>query len=457
MGENQAIVAIATATGRGAIGIVRISGKDLSTLLFALTGKKTLPRQAYLQSIRDHQGEVIDTCLVIFFPTPNSYTGEDILEIQAHGGPIVLQRIVARIQELGVSKGIPVRLARPGEFTERAFLNDKLDLTQAEAVSDLINAQTEQAAKSASRTLKGVFSENIQQFSEQFTKLRIVIEASLDFPEEEIEHLQRAGAISQLQNLQSQLQKTLQQTQQGVILREGVRVVIAGQPNVGKSSLLNCLAGSDVAIVTSVAGTTRDKIEQTITIDGIPLHIIDTAGLRSTQDEVEQIGVSRSWQQIEQADLILFVHDVSRRDNLGYQTQEGNIGRTLPTHIPLIHIWNKIDLVPNFNPPKEESTILISCDQRIGLDDLRQKILKTIGWYGQTEGLFLARKRHIDALQLAKLHVDKAYQQLSTNPPILELSAEDLRLAQQALGEITGEFTSDDLLGKIFSSFCIGK
>jgi tRNA modification GTPase len=431
--------------------------------------------------------------LALYFQAPHSYTGEDVLELQAHGGPVVLQMIVARCFEAAKNhlanyadnasdiekQTLPnLRLARPGEFTERAFLNHKLDLAQAEAVADLIDASTEAAARGASRSLAGAFSQEIEQLRSALIHLRTLVEATLDFPEEEIDFLQQADARGQLSRLQDNLARVMQKTQQGALLREGVRVVIAGQPNAGKSSLLNALAGAELAIVTPIAGTTRDAVQQTIQIDGVPVHVVDTAGLRAKQeaDEVERIGIDRAWQHIEAADAVLFVHDVLRKDEPADKTADAEISQTLVTSltkkIPVLHIWNKADALADIAPKEDGQAqtqniflggeklheLYISAKTGIGLEALRQELLRIAGWQGgASEGLYMARARHVQALEEVRAHFDMAEAHLAQKAPALDVLAEELRLAQNALNAITGEFSSDDLLGVIFSSFCIGK
>ena len=489
---NDAIIAVATAPGRGAVGIVRVSGKKIAAFSQALCGRVLQSRVATYLPLNDKDVTPIDQVLALYFQSPNSYTGEDVLELQAHGGPVVLQMIVARCFEVAVAqvakdKGntrdcdeqiLPnLRLAKPGEFTERAFLNHKLDLAQAEAVADLIDASTEAAARGASRSLAGAFSHEIEQLRSALIHLRTLVEATLDFPEEEIDFLQQADARGQLSRLQDNLARVLQKTQQGALLREGVRVVIAGQPNAGKSSLLNALAGAELAIVTPIAGTTRDAVQQTIQIDGVPVHVIDTAGLREKQeaDEVERIGIDRAWRHIEGADAVLFVHDVLRKDEPAYQAADAEIAKTLesslPKQIPVVHIWNKTDALSEVATKgrqersqdkalqgEEVQEIHISAKTGFGLDALRQELLRIAGWQGgASEGLYMARARHVQALDEVHTHFAIAHAHLTQMAPALDVLAEELRLAQNALNAITGEFSSDDLLGVIFSSFCIGK
>ena len=474
--HHDPIVAIATAPGRGAVGIVRVSGKGLEALVQALCGRALKPREATYLPFRDAQGHAIDQGLALYFPGPHSYTGEDVLELQAHGGPVVLQLLLARCLEAGAAidaaTGQPtlpgLRVAQPGEFTERAFLNDKIDLAQAEAVADLIDASTEAAARSASRSLTGAFSEEIHGLRDALIHLRMLVEATLDFPEEEIDFLRKADAHGQLLNLQQTLARVLQRARQGALLREGIKVVIAGQPNAGKSSLLNALAGAELAIVTPIAGTTRDKVQQTIQIEGVPLHIIDTAGLRDSDDEVERIGIARAWDAIATADAVLFLHDLSRQSDTEYLAGELTIERALahkvPESVPVIDVWNKLDCAgPDaVSAQSAEATgrrpaVRLSARTGEGLDALRQVLLQVAGWQAAPEGVCIARARHVDALRAVAAHLDTAQTHLQAAASALDLLAEELRLAQNALSTITGEFTSEDLLGVIFSSFCIGK
>ncbi len=467
--HDDPIVAIATASGRGAIGIVRVSGRDLGPLIEALCGHRLAPRRATLLSFLDAGGAPIDRGLGIHFPTPHSYTGEDMLELQAHGGPVVMQLLLARCLEAAAEidrstqrPRLPrLRLAGPGEFTERAFLNDKLDLAQAEAVADLIDASTEAAARSAARSLGGAFSEEIGALAAQLVDLRMLVEATLDFPEEEIEFLERAGARQRLAGAAAQLDAVLATARQGALLREGVRVVLAGQPNVGKSSLLNALAGAELAIVTAIAGTTRDKVGETIQIEGVPIHIVDTAGLRDAgDDEVERIGIARSWSAIEAADAIVFLHDLTRVGEADYDAGEALIAARLEAVAArILHVFNKSDAQPGRARAAATSKagLVISATTGQGLDALRRELLYRAGWQGQTEGVFIARARHIAALQRARGHLAAADAQARAGDAALELVAEELRAAHDALGEIIGVFSADDLLGAIFSRFCIGK
>ena len=474
--HHHPIAAIATAPGRGAVGIVRVSGKDIAPVIAAVCGRLLTARQATYLPFRDDGGQVIDQGLAIFFPAPHSYTGEDVLELQAHGGPVVLQLLLARCLQAGAAldsqtglASMPdLRLAQPGEFTERAFLNDKIDLAQAEGIADLIDASTETAARSAARSMSGEFSAAVNALLEQLTHLRMLVEATLDFPEEDIDFLQQADAQGQLQRLQDTLADVLRKATQGAILREGIKIVIAGQPNAGKSSLLNALAGAELAIVTAVAGTTRDKVSQLIQIEGVPLHVVDTAGLRDTQDEVEKIGVERAWTEIESADAVLFLHDLSRRQAgqktaaaIDYIADDTRIATTLaiklPSNTPVIDVWNKSDLASAETLSDLTGGVLISAKTGSGLQALRQQLLQLVGWQAAPEGIFMARERHVRALHRVQEQLLAAQGQLGATRPALDLLAEDLRQAQLHLSQITGAFSSDDLLGEIFSSFCIGK
>jgi len=447
MTDDDIIAAIATAPGRSGIGVIRISGLRLDALIAGLTGTSLAPRRAALLGFLDGRREVIDQGIALYFPAPQSYTGQDVLELQAHGGPVVLHLLLKRCLELGA------RVAQPGEFTRRAYLNDKLDLAQAESVADLIDAATAEAARGALRSLQGAFSERISELVRALIELRTLVEATLDFPDEEIEFIKRGDGEGRLAALRAKLQDVLSASRQGSLLREGVHVVLAGQPNVGKSSLLNCLAGEELAIVTEIPGTTRDAVRQSVSVEGIPTHIIDTAGLRESSDPVERIGVARTWAAIEQADLVVLLVDATQ----GESAADREIMRKLPSALPRLKAMNKIDLLrrsPSLERDGGTSTVWLSAKTGAGLDLLRQALLETVGWQsGSGEGLFIARERHVQALQLAWNHTERAGQIGDK----LELLAEELRLAQEALGTITGEFTSDDLLGEIFSRFCIGK
>jgi tRNA modification GTPase len=456
--DTSPIAAIATAPGRGGIGVVRASATSLAPLLAALFPDVALtPRRASYLPFKQADGAVIDQGIALYFKGPNSYTGEDVLELQGHGGPIVLQMLLARVLEAGAASGL--RLAEPGEFTRRAFLNDKLDLAQAEAVADLIDASTEAAAKSATQSLSGAFSKTINTLVEQTTGLRMLVEATLDFPEEEIDFLEKSDARGQLAVIVASLERVFQQAAQGALLREGLNVVLVGQPNVGKSSLLNALAGSDVAIVTPIAGTTRDKVSETIQIEGIPLNIIDTAGIRTIDDAidvVERIGIERTWGEVAKADVILHLLDA----DLGPTRADDGIVAAFPPGVPVLRVWNKIDLSghkPSVDPTEEATNIYLSAHEHVGMDLLRAELLRIAGWQQTGESLFLARERHLIALRSAHKHLALAGEHAAQNDQSLDLFAEELRLAQAQLSSITGQFSSDDLLGVIFSRFCIGK
>jgi tRNA modification GTPase len=491
--HSQPIAAIATAPGRGAVGIVRVSASSVASLIEAVCARALKPREATYLAFLAADGSTIDQGLAIHFPAPHSYTGEDVLELQAHGGPVVLQLLLARCLEAGAEidpgTGKPrlegLRVAEPGEFTRRAFLNDKIDLAQAEAVADLIDASTEAAARSASRSLAGEFSREIQALRDALIHLRMLVEATLDFPDEEIDFLQQADAQGQLERLRQTLERVMQRARQGALLREGIKVVIAGQPNAGKSSLLNALAGAELAIVTAVPGTTRDVVSGAIQIEGVPLHVIDTAGLRDSQDHVEQIGIERAWGQIENADAVLFLHDLTRVHDADYAAGDAAIARglaeKLTAAVPVIEVWNKLDLaapsdlVSASNSGTALSTpspsggglgwghaatanaLHLSAKTGAGLDELRRALLHVAGWQAAPEGVFIARERHVLALRRVEVHLGEAAAHLGAQAQSLDLLAEELRLAQNALNEITGEFGADDLLGVIFSSFCIGK
>ncbi len=469
--QTDPIVAIATAPGRGAVGIVRVSGPNLAPVIQALCARPLKPREATYLPFLDAAGAAIDQGLALHFPAPHSFTGEDVLELQAHGGTVVLQLLLARCLQAGQQLGL--RMAQPGEFTQRAFLNDKLDLAQAEAVADLIDASTETAARSAMRSLSGAFSQAIGALLTSLTELRMLIEATLDFPEEEIDILQRADVRGRLLHLQAGLDTIARNTRQGALLREGIKVVIAGQPNAGKSSLLNAMAGAELAIVSSIAGTTRDKIAQTIQIDGVPLHVIDTAGLRDSLDEIEQMGVARAWGEIDTADVVLFLHDLTRArpqpaprgasaEQSAYEAADADIARALaarlPRDVPVIDVWNKSDAARvGADQSIAENQVFLSAKTGDGIEDLRRLLLRSAGWNAVPEGLYMARERHVQALSRVSHHVAAAVCHVAMPAPPLDLVAEELRLAQNALGEITGAFGADDLLGVIFSRFCIGK
>jgi len=443
------IAAIATAPGRGGVGVIRISGSNLLPFALALTGKTPKPRYATLADFRAADGAAVDSGILLFFPGPHSFTGEDVLELQGHGGPVVMQMLLARCLDLGA------RLAEPGEFSRRAFLNGKLDLAQAEAIVDLIDAATASAARSAVRSLQGEFSQAIHALTDELINLRMLVEATLDFPEEDIDFLKAADAFGRLERLQRKLAEIFDRAGQGKLLQAGLHVVLAGQPNVGKSSLLNRLAGDDLAIVTAVAGTTRDALRSTIQIEGIPLHIIDTAGLRETEDEVEKIGIERSWREIERADVVLLLVDARR----GVGAADREILARLPERLQRVTVYNKIDLSGAVAERHDEAAgvaISLSAKANQGIELLRSELLRIAGWH-PAEDVFIARERHLRALATAQEHIAAASRVVESKLPALELFAEELRLAQRALGEITGEFSADDLLGVIFSRFCIGK
>jgi tRNA modification GTPase len=430
-----------------------------------LFGRSLPAREALYLAFADAAGTPIDKGLAIYFPAPHSFTGEDVLELQAHGGPVVLQLLLARCLEAAqqhTASGAPVllglRLATAGEFSERAFLNDKIDLAQAEAIADLIGASTEAAARSAAQSLSGAFSKEVHGLRDAIIHLRMLVEATLDFPEEEIDFLQKADAKGQLHRIETSVQAVFARAKQGALLREGIQVVIAGQPNAGKSSLLNALAGAELAIVTPIAGTTRDRVQETIQIEGVPIHVIDTAGLRASEDTVEKIGIARAWEAIAAADVVLFLHDLTRIDLADYQTGDAEISATLlqklPQGVPVLDVWNKADAV---STAARASGITLSAKTGSGLDALRQSLLQAAGWQAPAGGSFIARERHLQALRRVEDHCREAAAHLASQAQALDLMAEELRLAQTALSDITGEFSSDDLLGVIFSQFCIGK
>ena len=453
MTRKLPIIAVATAPGKAGVGVIRISGSQLLPLAEALFHRALVPRQANLLTLRDAQGELIDQLIAIYFAAPASFTGEDVLELQCHGGPQLLELVMKRCLELGKDQGLVV--AEPGEFSLRAYLNNKIDLAQAEAIADLIDAQSEAAVRGAARSLQGAFSDDINNLIEEITQLRILVESTLDFPEEEIEFLENAQARQRLAAVKEKLQALRAGAKQGKILRDGIQLVLAGAPNVGKSSLLNRLAGEEVAIVTPIAGTTRDRVKESITVDGVPMHIIDTAGLRETSDIVEAKGIERSWDAIRLADMVIFLTDAQA----GNQEDElkAQILRELPPKCPVLEVVNKADLLPD--PPKlpSDQALLISAKTGAGIDQLKRKILEVVGWDGPQEGTILARRRHLDCIERAAEHIEKSEQFAANGNNSLELFAEELSLAQQYLGEITGKLLPDDLLGKIFSQFCIGK
>jgi len=437
------IAAIATPPGRGGIGVIRLSGPDLTPLIQGILGRALQPRHATHARFLDAAGAMLDEGIALYFPAPHSFTGEHVLELQGHGGPQVLQLLLERCLELGA------RLAAPGEFSRRAFLNGKIDLAQAEAIADLIDAQSQAAARSAVRTLAGEFSRRVRELVDGLIQLRTLVEATLDFPEEEIDFLRQADAWGRLAGLQQQLQAVMQEARQGALLREGLNVVLIGQPNVGKSSLLNQLAGYEAAIVTEIAGTTRDTVREAIQIEGVALHVIDTAGLRETADPVERLGIERTWAALAQADVALLLVDAVH----GVGPQEQAIIGRLPA-IPLITVHNKIDLAAEApRVAADGREVWLSAKTGAGIDLLRGQLLAAAGWRPVGEGAFMARGRHLEALRRAGRHLEQARAAAER----LELLAEELRLAQEALNEITGEFSADDLLGRIFSQFCIGK
>lgn len=453
--DTDTICAIATPAGRGGVSIVRISGPKTSSLAKDILGFLPTPRFAHYGNFISSTEEIIDTGIALFFPGPNSFTGEDILELQAHGGPYLVDLLLSEILLKGT------RLARPGEFSERAFLNNKIDLAQAEAIADLIDSNSVQASKQALRSLQGEFSQLINSLVSSITKLRIYVEAAIDFPEEEIDFLSSGKVEEQLNSIIHSLEKVLVQAKQGSILKEGLKVVIAGEPNAGKSSLLNVLSGQSSAIVTDIAGTTRDTLKEHINIDGMPLHITDTAGLRESDDPVEKEGIKRAWKEIREADQVLLIVDSTKQQKI----QESEVWQQLKKELTDFHnltiIKNKVDLSGQkierlIDSANGLTTLHISAKQNLGIELLHLHLKECAGFNASEEGGFIARRRHLDALQRAKVSLNQAMEQLSTHRAG-ELVAEDLREAQESLSEITGEFTSDDLLGEIFSSFCIGK
>jgi len=443
---TDTIAAIATASGSGGIGVVRVSGPACQEIARGILGNCPPPRHAAYLPFKEADGSLIDRGIAIYYTNPHSYTGEDVLELQAHGGPALMQLLLARCIALGA------RQAEPGEFTRRAYLNDKLDLAQAEAVADIINASTAEAARSAMRSLSGEFSQRIHALLQRLVDLRMYVEACLDFPEEEIDFISQGRVAEKLEAISQELDRVFKEAKQGNLLREGIQVVLVGQPNVGKSSLINQLAGEEVAIVTPIAGTTRDTIKSAIQINGVPLHVIDTAGLRETVDEVEKFGIARTWRALENANIALLLVDAAH----GITEAEKVILNRLPAVLPKIWVHNKIDLsseAPKIEELANESHIFLSAKTGVGIDFLRAHLLKLAGWQATGEGVFMARTRHLDALNLVRDHLSQAKQKLAQ----AELLADELRVAQEALNTITGAFTPDDLLGEIFSRFCIGK
>lgn len=451
--QQETITAIATPPGRGGVGIIRVSGPAVVDIANKVLGFVPVARQVHYGKFFSKDSEIIDEGIVLYFENPHSFTGEDVLEIQGHGGPVVLDSLLKRIIECGA------RMAKPGEFSEQAFLNNKMDLTQVEAIADLINAESEQAARSAVRSLQGDFSQKINTLVKQLIHLRMYVEAAIDFPEEEIDFLKDSHVVSDGENVLTALNAILKNVNQGVLLRDGISVVIVGPPNAGKSSLLNALSGRDSAIVTEIAGTTRDVLREQINIDGMPIHIIDTAGMRETADVVEKEGVKRARQEAEKADVILCVLDSSMVGDI-----EKEIGDLVPegNAVPVLVLLNKVDLVVGEISAhlalarKNDNYMTLSIKNNTGLDTLKEKLKEIVGYQTVTEGNFIARRRHLDCLEQAKHFVENGLEQIKTHNAG-ELLAEDLRQAQESLSKITGEFTSDDLLGEIFSSFCIGK
>ncbi len=446
--HEDTIAAVATPPGRGGVGIVRVSGPGVRAIIEALIGGLPPPREARFRRFRDARGEVIDEGLVLFFPAPRSFTGEDVLELHGHGGPVVMDMLLERVLELGA------RPARPGEFSERAFLNGRLDLAQAEAVADLIDSGSRAAARAALRSLEGEFSQAIEALSERLIELRMYVEAAIDFPEEEIDFLSDEAVEARIVELTAAFERLQAAARQGSLLREGLHLVIVGAPNAGKSSLLNRLAGREAAIVTDIPGTTRDLLREAIDLDGLPVHLVDTAGLRTTEDPVEREGVRRARAELERADCALLVIDDTDRD----PGREQALRDSLPQELTVLRVYNKIDRTGR-EPgpvPGEPDALAVSALTGAGIEALRSRLRERVGYPGETEGIFLARRRHLDALRRARDHFDAGVAALRAHRAG-ELLAEELRLAHQALGEITGEFTSEDLLGRIFSSFCIGK
>ena len=453
MTRQLPIIAVATAPGKSGVGVVRISGKNLTAIIQALFQKVLEPRQANLLTLRDSDGQAIDQLIAIYFSAPASFTGEDVLELQCHGGPQLLELVLKRCLELGKNEGLVI--AEPGEFSLRAYLNNKIDLAQAEAIADLIDAQSEAAVLGAARSLQGTFSDDINALIEEITQLRILVESTLDFPEEEIEFLENAQARQRLLAVKTKLQALRTGAKQGKILRDGIQLVLVGAPNVGKSSLLNRLAGEEVAIVTPIAGTTRDRVKESIQIEGVPMHIIDTAGLRQTSDEVEAKGIERAWDAIRLADLVIFLTAPNAEKEAN--DLRAQILAALPPKCPVLELINKSDLLSQDPNSVKNQALLISAKTGQGIEVLKQRILETVGWNGPQEGAIVARRRHLDCLERAAEHIQKSEQFAANGNNSLELFAEELFLAQNHLGQITGKLLPDDLLGKIFSQFCIGK
>jgi len=443
--STDTIAAVATPSGRGGVGIIRVSGNDAPVIAEKILGQLPKPRYAVHCPFKDADNNNLDDGVALYFPAPHSFTGEHVLELQGHGGQVVLDMLLKRCVELGA------RIAQPGEFSERAFINDKLDLAQAEAIADLIDSSSEEAAKSALRSLQGDFSKLINQLLTQLIELRVYVEAALDFPEEEVDFLADKAINNRLDNIKLALDHVFSQAKQGSLLREGMNLVIAGRPNAGKSSLLNALSGNDVAIVTEIAGTTRDVVKEHINLDGMPLHIIDTAGLRDSDDVVEQIGIKKAWQAIKNADIVLVLRD----DSLDDDSEHIALLDKIPAELPQLIVHNKID--KSGHPAGiVNNEIYLSAKQGLGIDELKDQLKQRMGYQSNNEGSFIARRRHITALEETTTAVNNAEIQLKTFNAG-ELMAEELKLAQEALGQITGRYTPDDLLGEIFSSFCIGK
>ena len=465
--RDAPIIAIATAPGKAAVGVVRISGRGLQAYANALCQQTLEPRRAHLVLITDANGQTLDQVLAMFFPSPHSYTGEDVLELQGHGGPLVLSMLLDRCMAFAeqAPPGLPgLRRAMPGEFTQRAFLNQKMDLAQAEAVADLIDAQTQAAVRGAGRSLAGEFSQQVANIQEHLLRLRILVEASLDFPEEDIDFVTQADVGGQLKRITQELKSLCGKAQQGALLRDGMRLVIAGQPNAGKSSLLNALTGQEVAIVTPVAGTTRDVLTQEIAIEGVPVHVVDTAGLREgeTLDEVETIGIERAWAQVGNADVVVLLHDLARQQEASYVSKQNDLTDQVmqrkPNRSVVLHVFNKADVANQSTTFADDRRIFISAKTGQGLPELKQHLLQSVGWQtSHQEGVFSARARHVQALDKAQLHTAQALACLQQATPALDLLAEELRVSQQHLSELTGSMSADDLLGEIFSNFCIGK
>ena len=452
--NTETIAAQATAPGRGGVGIIRVSGPKASVVAEQLLGKCPKVRYADYLNFNDLKGNTLDQGIALFFKGPNSFTGEDVLELQGHGGPIILDMLLKEILQIN-----GVRMAKPGEFSEQAFLNDKLDLTQAEAIADLINSNSEQAARSALHSLQGDFSKLVHQLVEDVIHLRMYVEAAIDFPEEEIDFLADEKVLISLKGIITRVEDVQQQAKQGSIIREGMRVVIAGRPNAGKSSLLNALSGKDTAIVTDIEGTTRDVLSEQIHIDGMPLHIIDTAGLRESPDKVEQIGIERAWAEIAKADRVILMVDSATSEQENPRDFWPEFFAQLPEKMGVTIVRNKADLsgaTTGLSGDTEHPSITISAKSGDGINDLKDHLKTIMGYQGSTEGGFMARRRHLVALEAAHNHLQTGLDQLESYVAG-EILAEELRICQQSLNEITGEFTSDDLLGKIFSSFCIGK